>query len=195
MEKYILASASPRRKELLEQIGIKFDIVVSNADESKVGKDMPVMLYVEELAMLKAAATADYLRKNKRGDFIIISADTVVTLDGKILGKPKNEEGAFSMLCALSGKKHEVFTGICVMRSKDGFSVADYEKTTVYFNELTDEKIRSYIKTGEPMDKAGAYGIQGRGAVLVNRIDGDYFNVVGLPLSKLSKILESEFND
>lgn len=195
MEKYILASASPRRKELLEQIGIKFDIVVSNADESKVGKDMPVMLYVEELAMLKAAATADYLRKNKRGDFIIISADTVVTIDGKILGKPKNEEGAFSMLCALSGKKHEVFTGICVMRSKDGFSVADYEKTTVYFNELTDEKIRSYIKTGEPMDKAGAYGIQGRGAVLVNRIDGDYFNVVGLPLSKLSKILESEFND
>lgn len=190
-----MASASPRRKELLEQIGIKFDIVISNADESKVGKDMPVMLYVEELAMLKAAATADYLRKNKHGDFIIISADTVVTLDGKILGKPKSEEDAFNMLCALSGKKHEVFTGICVMRSKDGFSVADYEKTTVYFNELTDEKIRSYIKTGEPMDKAGAYGIQGRGAVLVNRIDGDYFNVVGLPLSKLSKILESEFND
>lgn len=193
MKKYILASASPRRKELLEQIGMKFDIIVSDADENIISKDMPPNLYVEELAMLKASSTIEYLRKNHYGNCIVISADTIVTLDGKILGKPKDEKDAFEMLRTLSGKSHEVYTGICIMRSDNGFSVADFEKTVVHFNQLTDEKIKWYINTGEPMDKAGAYGIQGQGAILINKINGDYFNVVGLPLAKLVKILENEF--
>lgn len=191
MDKYILASASPRRRELLEQIGLKFRIFVTDADESKIDKNLPVNLYVEELAMAKAAAAAKVLNNEK--DAIIIAADTVVYFNNKIMGKPKDEKEAFDMIEALSGNMHEVFTGICVMRISDGFSTAGCERTEVYFNELSPEKIQRYIDTGEPMDKAGAYGIQGVGALLVEKIIGDYFNVVGLPLSKLSKILENEF--
>ena len=191
MDKYILASASPRRRELLEQIGLKFRIFVTNADESKIDKNLPVNLYVEELAMAKAAAAAKVLNNEK--DAIIIAADTVVYFNNKIMGKPKDEKEAFDMIESLSGNMHEVFTGICVMRISDGFSTAGCERTEVYFNELSPEKIQRYIDTGEPMDKAGAYGIQGVGALLVEKIIGDYFNVVGLPLSKLSKILENDF--
>lgn len=190
MKKIVLASASPRRKELLEQIGLDFGIFVSDTDESKTDNALPVNLYTEELAMKKAAAVASSLDGNR----IIIAADTVVYYDGKIMGKPKNEEEAFKMLSSLSGNMHEVYTGICVMRTSDGFAVADFEKTEVYFNTLTDEKIRRYIASGEPFDKAGAYGIQGKGASLVRKINGDYSNVVGLPLSKLVKILEDEFD-
>lgn len=190
MKKIVLASASPRRKELLEQIGLDFGIFVSDTDESKTDNALPVNLYTEELAMKKAAAVASSLDGNR----IIIAADTVVYYDGKIMGKPKNEEEAFKMLSSLSGNMHEVYTGICVMRTSDGFAVADFEKTEVYFNTLTDEKIRRYIASGEPSDKAGAYGIQGKGASLVRKINGDYSNVVGLPLSKLVKILEDEFD-
>ncbi len=193
MKEYVLASASPRRRELLEQIGMDFDIVVSDADESGADKTLPVGMYVQELAMLKGAAAAKFLRERGRKKAIVISADTVVAADGKILGKPKDEEEAFAMLSALSGREHEVYTGICVMRLLDGFSVADSVKTSVWFNELSEDKIRRYIKSGEPMDKAGAYGIQGKGAVLVKQIDGDYFNVVGLPLSRLAQILENDF--
>ena len=191
MDKYILASASPRRRELLEQIGLKFRIFVTDADESKIDKNLPVNLYVEELAMAKAAAAAKVLKNEK--DAIIIAADTVVYFDNRIMGKPKDEKDAFDMLTCLSGNMHEVCTGVCVMRISDGFSAAGCERTEVYFNELSPEKIQRYIDTGEPMDKAGAYGIQGVGALLVEKINGDYFNVVGLPLSKLSKILENEF--
>lgn len=188
MSKIILASASPRRRELLEQIGVDFGVFVTDADESKIDKNLPVNLYVEEVAMAKAAAACSSA-ENK----IIISADTVVYHDGKILGKPKDESDAFKMLSSLSGNMHEVYTGICIMRSSDGFAVADYEKTEVYFNSLTEDEINNYIRSKEPMDKAGAYGIQGLGALLVNRINGDYFNVVGLPLSKLAEMLRKEF--
>lgn len=191
MDKYILASASPRRRELLEQIGLKFRIFVTDADESKIDKNLPVNLYVEELAMAKAAAAAKVLKNEK--DAIIIAADTVVYFDNRIMGKPKDEKEAFDMLTCLSGNMHEVCTGVCVMRISDGFSAAGCERTEVYFNDLSPEKIQKYIDTGEPMDKAGAYGIQGVGALLVEKINGDYFNVVGLPLSRLSKILENEF--
>lgn len=191
MDKYILASASPRRRELLEQIGLKFRIFVTDADESKIDKNLPVNLYVEELAMAKAAAAAKVLKNEK--DAIIIAADTVVYFDNRIMGKPKDEKEAFDMLTCLSGNMHEVCTGVCVMRISDGFSASGCERTEVYFNELSPEKIQRYIDTGEPMDKAGAYGIQGVGALLVKKIIGDYFNVVGLPLSKLSKILENDF--
>lgn len=192
MVDYILASASPRRRELLERLGIDFDVVVSEADESAIPKNIPVKLYVQELAMIKASASAKQVLANKNA--IIIAADTVVTLDGKLLGKPKNKPDAFNILKSLSGREHEVYTGICVMRIRDAKTVCRAVKTTVRFRELTDEKIHAYIATGEPMDKAGAYGIQGIAAVLVEGIDGDYFNVVGLPLATLSDVLEKEFD-
>lgn len=192
MADFILASASPRRRELLGRLGIDFDIIVSEADESAIPKDIPVKLYVQELAMLKAAATAKQILKNKKA--YVVAADTVVTLDGEAMGKPKDAEDAFNILKSLSGREHEVYTGICVMRIKDAKTVCRAVKTDVRFKELTDEKIRAYIATGEPMDKAGAYGIQGIGAVLVDGINGDYFNVVGLPLAALSDVLEKEFD-
>lgn len=193
MSEYILASASPRRRELLTQIGMDFEVVVSDADESGADKSAEPDMYVKELALIKAAAVAKHLVKKGRKDELVIAADTVVFARGEILGKPKDEKDAFEMLSGLSGKKHEVYTGICVVRLSDGFSFADSVRTEVYFKELSEEKIKAYIKSGEPADKAGAYGIQGKGAVLVNRIDGDYFNVVGLPLSRLAEILENEF--
>ena len=195
MEKIVLASASPRRRELLEQIGIKFDIVVSNEPEDEIDKSLSPENYTSELALMKACNVAKKLTGTKRKDSLIIAADTVVYSDGKILGKPKDSDDAFRLLKSLSGKAHEVYTGICVMRLTDGYATSKSIKTTVKFKELTDKTIKAYIKTGEPADKAGAYGIQGGGAVLVEEICGDYFNVVGLPLSALYDVLISEFGD
>lgn len=192
MKKLILASASPRRKEILENIGLEFDVVVSDTDEGSInGDNLPVSVYVQELALLKASAVA---KTGNKKDGLIISADTVVRLDGKILGKPKDKDDAFRMLKMLSGKCHSVFTGVCVMRTKNAFSVCSSVETKVYFKALSDEQIRTYVESGEPMDKAGAYGIQGLGSILVEKIDGDYFNVVGLPICKLSEILKEEFD-
>lgn len=192
MNKFILASQSPRRRELLETIGLDFEVVVSDADENAVSKDnVPVGVYVQELALMKAAATAKKVLKDKNA--LIISADTIVTLDGEVLGKPKDGEDAFKMLSALSGRAHEVYTGYCVMRIKDGYTVCNNVKTVVYFKDISEDKIKSYIKTGEPMDKAGAYGIQGLGGILIEKIDGDYANVVGLPVSALADTLEKDF--
>lgn len=196
MKKYILASASPRRKELLEQIGMDFDIFVSDTSEESIDKaSMPVNLYVEELALLKASNAAESLIALNHKNHLIIAADTIVSCDGDILGKPKDKDEAYDMLKRLSGRKHEVYTGICIMRLSDGFSVADFECTEVYFKNLDSAKINRYIATKEPMDKAGAYGIQGLGALLTEKINGDYFNVVGLPISKLESILEKDFEE
>lgn len=195
MEKIVLASASPRRRELLEQIGIKFDIVVSNEPEDEIDKSLSPENYTSEIALMKACNVAKKLTGTKRKDSLIIAADTVVYSDGKILGKPKDSDDAFRILKSLSGKAHEVYTGICVMRLTDGYATSKSIKTTVKFKELADKTIKAYIRTGEPADKAGAYGIQGRGAVLVEEICGDYFNVVGLPLSALYDVLISEFGD
>lgn len=193
MKKYILASASPRRKELLTIMGLDFEVMPSDADESTVSPDgVPVNVYVQELALLKAGDIAKKTGRDKSK--IIISADTVVYAGGKICGKPKDEEDAKKMLSDLSAKAHSVFTGVCVMRPSDGFSVCSAVETKVYFKPLSKERIESYVKTGEPMDKAGAYGIQGKGAMLVDKIDGDYFNVVGLPIARLSEILLKEFD-
>lgn len=191
MKKFILASASPRRKEILEAAGMDFDILVSEADEESVPRDVPPKLYVQELALLKAAAAAKTVLKSKQS--LIISADTIVTLDGKILGKPSDTDNAKEMLRMLSARTHEVYTGYCIMRISDGKTVCNSVCTQVKFKELTDDTIDSYIATGEPMDKAGAYGIQGRGSVLADSISGDYFNVVGLPVSALSDTLKNEF--
>ncbi len=193
MEKIILASASPRRRELLENIGIPFSVLVPNVDESTVSKDVPPKLYVQELALLKAGAAAGLLQSKQKKDGIILAADTIVCQNGDILGKPADEEAAFAMLSALSDQVHTVYTGFCVMRAADGFSVCRGIKTEVKFKKLAADKILRYIHTGEPLDKAGAYGIQGFGATLVERIDGDYFNVVGLPLAALTDVLEQDF--
>ena len=190
-KKIILASGSPRRREILENIGLNFSVSVSNADEGSVSPEgIPVGIYVQELAMLKAAASA----KTAERGALVIGADTVVSLDGKILTKPTDENDAFEMLTELSGKTHEVYTGICVTDTSDMKSVCRSACTKVTFSPLMEKIVRAYIQTGEPSDKAGAYGIQGKGALLVEKIDGDYFNVVGLPVKLLSEILRDEFD-
>lgn len=191
--KLVLASGSPRRKELLEALGLKFDVLITDTNEDAItSQGIGVDLYVQELALMKAAEAAKLLIKNK--NVIIIAADTVVTYDGEILGKPKDKIDAFNMLKKLSDKEHQVFTGICVMRVSDGKTYCAPMCTGVKFKELTDEKIAAYIATGEPLDKAGAYGIQGKGAALVEYINGDYNNVVGISTSLLADVLENEFD-
>ena len=179
----ILASNSPRRKELLEQIGVTdFKVSAPNVDESVEPGLSPAEI-VEQLSRRKAEAAA-----NKAGPSdLIIAADTVVALDGAVLGKPRSEEDAFAMLTSLSGREHHVYTGVTVLQGDR--AVTGHEETAVTFRELPRSEIRSYIATGEPMDKAGAYGIQGVGALLVSGIRGDYCNVVGLPVFRLGRML------
>ena len=180
----ILASASPRRRELLERMGIEeFEIVVSEADET-LEEDAPPSVQVELLSQRKAAAVAAEVEPGS----LIIAADTVVALDGTILGKPVDEEDAFRMLSALSGVRHQVYTGVTVMQ--DDKILTRHEATSVDFRPLEPEEVELYIATGECMDKAGAYGIQGYGALLVEGINGDYYNVMGLPVVLLSQMLK-----
>lgn len=179
----ILASQSPRRKELLLQMGLRgFKIISPDVDEHVEGNPSPAEL-VEALSRRKAGAVAAQADEND----LIIAADTVVALDGAVLGKPEDERDAFSMLSALSGNRHMVYTGVTVIRGAQ--AVTTHEETVVTFRELEPDEISSYIETGEPMDKAGAYGIQGLGALLVSGIEGDYFNVMGLPVYRLGRIL------
>lgn len=143
------------------------------------------------LSMKKCAASAKYFEGEKK---IVIAADTVVVFENEILIKPKDAEDAFAMLRKLSGRTHSVMTGVSIMRTTDAKCETFYEETTVKFKDLTDEEIREYIKTGEPLDKAGSYGIQGIGSLFIEKIDGDYFNVVGLPVCKLNEKLKKEFD-
>ncbi len=192
MKKIILASGSPRRREILENTGIDFSIFVSGADESVIDKNsVPVNVYVQELALLKANDTAAHVDDTGA---LVVAADTVVYSDGEIMGKPKDAEDAFNMLKNLSGRCHSVFTGICVLRRSDMHGACKSVETKVHFRNLSDETIRAYVKSGEPMDKAGAYGIQGLGALLVDKIEGDYFNVVGLPIAELAGVLKEDFD-
>ena len=179
----ILASNSPRRRELLEQVGITgFQVISPDVDE-RVEPGLSPAGMVEELSLRKARAAAD-----KTGpDGLIIAADTVVALDGAVLGKPRDREDAFAMLSALSGREHRVYTGVSVLRGDR--AVTEHEETAVCFRALAPGEIWGYIATGEPMDKAGAYGIQGVGALLVRGIRGDYCNVVGLPVFRLGRML------
>lgn len=174
---FILASASPRRLELLRQIDIEPRVVVSKYAETMEKKE-PYEIVLDN-ALGKGIGVLDYCQK----DDVVISADTIVVLDGKILGKPKNYEAAVFMLKTLSGRTHEVLTGVAVFYKNK--KVVAVEKTLVKFRVLTDTEIQQYVATREPMDKAGAYGIQGRGAILVDSIVGCYNNVVGLPLTRL----------
>lgn len=178
---FILASSSPRRFELLRQIGLSFQSIVPAIDEFTESTD-PVEV-VSQLSAQKAAAVA----KNNPLS-VVIAADTVVAADGKILGKPHGDADAADMLRFLSGRSHFVFTGVTVIC--DGRIETAICRTEVYFKDLTDAQIQAYLRTGEPYDKAGSYAIQGKGALLVERIDGDYSNVVGLPLSMLYEMLK-----
>ena len=181
--KIILASQSPRRKELLERMGIQdFETISPNVDESAF-HGLPPEELVRRLSAEKAAAVAGKVGE----DAIVIAADTVVALEGAVLGKPADELDAFKMLSALSGVRHQVYTGVTVCRG--GEKQTAREVTDVTFRELSEREIEDYISTGEPMDKAGAYGIQGYGALLIQGISGDYYNVMGLPVCRLSGML------
>ena len=185
----ILASASPRRKELLELINLKFEIKASNIEEI-MNENLSLEEKVEDLSYQKANDTASKLS----GDYLVIGADTIVEINGEILGKPKDKTDAKRMLKLLSGKEHHVITAITLIptNDKDNF-IKIHEKTKVKFIELDDYKIDKYIDSGEPMDKAGAYAIQGLGVMFVKGIEGCYTNVVGLPIPLLTNILENKF--
>jgi septum formation protein len=179
----ILASNSPRRKDLLRQIGVDFSIDPADVDESVLPNESPEG-YAVRVALEKARVSAA-----RAGAGIVIAADTIVVLNDEILGKPVNAEDAERMLTLLSGKAHSVITGLAVMDAATGRALTRTSLTRVWFRSLSQQEIASYVATGEPLDKAGAYGIQERGAVFVERIDGCYFNVVGLPLSLLMGLL------
>jgi septum formation protein len=187
MRKIILASASPRRRELLAQGGIPFTVIPSQAEE-KITTEQPGQA-VEELSYLKCS---DIYEKSL-GDVLVIGADTVVASEGKILGKPSSQKDAVKMLQSLQGREHEVYTGVTIMarEGNENRKKTFHEKTKVVFYPMSDEEIRSYVNTGEPMDKAGAYGIQGKSAVFIKKISGDYNNVVGLPLARLYQELKN----
>lgn len=185
--KVILASKSPRRVEILEKIVKEFEVVQSNFDENTIDFKGDIEKYVKDLSRNKAIEVSKRLNEPS----IVIAADTVVFQDGKVLEKPKNEEDAFSMLSSLSGNTHKVYSGICLINTYDDTVVTDYDCTEVRFSELNTRQIRNYINSGEPMDKAGAYGIQGLGGAFVEGINGCYYNVMGLPLNKLYKALEN----
>lgn len=187
----ILASASPSRKELLEQAGFLFSIMPSNAEEKMIEEEPN--LIAENLAFQKANDIYQQLKKENKNDFIVIGADTIVHYNGDILGKPEDEQEAFDMLSMLSDRTHQVYTGVCIIyRGKGSKQVEIFsERTDVTFYPLTAFEIKDYIGTGDPLDKAGAYGIQGPFAIHVREINGDYNNVVGLPIAKLYQTMKS----
>ena len=182
MGKILLASASPRRKEILQKAGVRFSVSVSQEEET-ITKSAPDEV-VEELAGKKAYAV---LKQNQEEGILVIGADTVVSLDGEILGKPKDEEEAGSVLMRLQGRTHEVYTGVAVLRMENG-EIKEHvfsECTKVEFYPVSRKEIEDYVATREPMDKAGSYGIQGAFSAYVKGIRGDYYNVVGLPVGRL----------
>ena len=199
MSQIILASQSPRRKELLEQIGLEFEICPAKGEEI-ITKSIPeevVMELSKQKAEEIAAMVSSYAQEHKDittpSDILVIGADTVVAYDGKILGKPVDEADAKRMLTMLSGNTHSVFTGVTlVLIDKSGRAgeLVFYEKTDVKMHKMTEQEIDRYIATGEPMDKAGSYGIQGKCAIYIQKIDGDYNNVVGLPITRIYQELK-----
>ncbi len=181
--KLVLASRSPRRSEILKNAGIDFTVRVADADET-----IPEGTSPENAVVYLAARKA--LAVERAEDETVLGADTVVVLDGEILGKPKDKNDAFNMIKKLSGRVHSVFTGVCAIGN--GLSMTFAEETKVEFYFLTDDEINAYINTDEPYDKAGAYGIQGLASKFIRGIEGDYFNVVGLPISAIyEKILKN----
>lgn len=199
MSQIILASQSPRRKELLEQIGLEFEICPAKGEEiiTKTVPEEVVMELSKQKAEEIAAMISSYSENHREittpSDILVIGADTVVAYDGKILGKPKDEADAKAMLTMLSGNTHSVFTGVTlVLIDKSGRAgeLVFFEKTDVKMHEMSELEIDRYIATGEPLDKAGSYGIQGKCAIYIEKIDGDYNNVVGLPITRIYQELK-----
>lgn len=194
MKKIILGSASPRRRELMEQLGAKFEVRVSEKEEVYHSTEPEEI--VKELALMKAENVAADLKEDRGEDIkdtVILGADTVVVLDGEILGKPKDEEDAFRMLGNLRGRGHMVYTGVAMLDYDEEGNRRVKRKTVetkVFVHGMSNREIREYIATGEPVDKAGAYGIQGQFARFIDRIEGDYYNVVGLPVSCVYRLLK-----
>ncbi|QAT39580.1 Maf-like protein [Clostridium sp. JN-9] len=182
---YVLASASERRKELLKRLVPNFKAIVSGFNEDTVIFNGSFSQYVMNISEGKVADVKDKLKD----DAVIIGCDTIVAFKNQVMGKPKSESEAFQMLTQLSGNTHQVYSGITVYNTADNEMKRDFVCTDVKFSDLSDSEIRAYIKTGEPMGKAGAYGIQGYGGLFVEKINGCYYNVVGLPLNKLNYIL------
>jgi septum formation protein len=187
MAKIILASASRRREDLLAQVGVQCEVVPSEIDENIDAQDPGVL--VETLSSAKAEDVAG----RQEGDFVVIGADTVVVKEGNVYGKPSNEEEARQMLSSLQGDRHEVYTGVTLISVSEGEGLIDtfHVRTIVDMMPMTEAQIDAYIKSGEPMDKAGGYGIQGRGAAYIRDVAGDFFNVVGLPISTVLSRLEN----
>lgn len=181
----VLASASPRRTELLSQGNIKHIVMPSHCEEV-ITSEVPSQV-VEELSVQKAEDVYQQYEKENAGDFLVVGSDTVVAADGKILGKPKDEADAFQMISMLQGKAHQVYTGVTLLIKKDGKKLQKtfHECSDVHVYPMSEEEIQEYIATGEPMDKAGAYGIQGAFGVYIRGIEGDYNTIVGLPLARV----------
>jgi len=184
-----LASASPRRRELLHSIGLDPRVLAADVDERRHAGET-ASAQVKRLARAKGRHISARLRPSD-GPAIVLAADTVVVIDGECLGKPTDPDQARSMLRRLSGRKHEVLTGVFLTRTDDGRSICEVASTRVCFRPYDDQAIRAYVATGEPLDKAGGYGIQGRGSLLCERIEGSWSNVVGLPLERLSGWMQS----
>ena len=188
-KRIILASASPRRRELMQQAGYEFEIQVSHKEETYTSETPDEI--VKELALLKAR---DIAKQNEAKGLVVIGADTVVAYKGAILGKPRTKEEAFVMIRSFQGDKHQVYTGVAILDYDEAGKetvVNDAVKTDVYVNSMTDEEIWKYIETDNVLDKAGSYGIQSGFAIHVEKIEGDYFNVVGLPISYIYNILKN----
>ncbi|MFX3624564.1 MAG: nucleoside triphosphate pyrophosphatase [Ectobacillus sp.] len=183
MKRLILASGSPRRKELLEQMQIPFEIVVSQIEEI-LDETLPPSEVVMSLALQKANDVAKHYT-----DAVVLGADTIVTYQSRILGKPGSAQEALETLRLLSGKTHEVYTGVAIVSKEK--TIMFFDRTEVAFYELAEEEIMSYVATNEPLDKAGSYGIQGMGAMLVREIHGDYYSVVGLPIARVVRELRN----
>lgn len=185
MEKVILASSSPRRRELLELIGLKNFIIHPSSIEERTSSTLPSEI-VEGLALMKARDVA-----NNYSMGFVIGADTIVVHNGMILGKPTDEDSAFAMLQQLQGDVHYVYSGVAIINANTNQTLVSHQMTKVYMKQLSEKEISAYIKTKEPMDKAGSYGIQGIGSMIIDRVEGDYFNVVGLSLSLLESMFKS----
>ena len=183
-QKLILASKSPRRAEILRAAGWAFEAVAANIDETRHDNEDAVS-YVRRLAQTKAETIAEQFPHS-----LVLGADTIVLIDEEILGQPGDPASAARMLKLLSGKWHEVLTGVALVRVNDPHCLVEHEVTRVRFAELSDEEISWYVATGEPLDKAGAYAIQGRAAPFIEEIQGDYFNIVGLPLRRVYRLLQ-----
>ena len=179
----ILASKSPRRKEILENIGFNLEIKSKNIAEISDEEDV-----IEKIKDIAYKKTEEVAKENPKA--FVVGADTIVEVDGEILGKPKNEEEAYKFLTKLSGRSHNVITAYSLINKEKNISIKEYSSTKVYFRKLDDEMIKWYIQSKEPMDKAGAYGIQEKGSVFVEKIEGDFFTVMGFPIEKFIKSLE-----